>query len=167
MDRSEEYERLLSLRWTRPLSPEEEVRRKELLQSSPDLLKAWEVDRTILEGLGRLPDVPLSPDFTRRVMRKVSVEPAARADAPVRPRGWMPRLGWGFALLLALGCSFVILLREDDVEELAGELTEMTRMGMAPTLEELQHFEVIDMLGQVPSGVDWDLIAAVDPLPAP
>ena len=169
MNQSAEYDELLAIRWLRPLNDDECRRLEVLFAAEEGLRRRWEEEMVVLEGVEGLPDVPLSSNFTHAVVSQVASrmgESAVGTSAPVAPSwlerlGLLPRLGLGFALSLAVFGSFLQYQRGHSgrmVESLAA----VTESDTVPSLEELQNFEAIQRLAQVPVEVDWELIAAVE-----
>ncbi len=172
LNQPSEYEDLLSIRWIRELNKREQARLERLLAAAPEEKVRWAEDMAVLKALGRLPDVPVAANFTSRVMaalvRKTGEHPPAPALLPkvswFEQLGWAPRLSLGFAVVLVIA-GFYVQHKRGESARLAESLAVIAESGTAPTLEELQHFEAIQMLAQVPPDVDWELIAAMDSLP--
>ena len=78
-------------------------------------------------------------------------------------RAFLSRPAWAFSLpALALACGLFLLQPRNPEQKLAENLSEAVKVRLAPSLEELRHFDEIRRLGQVASGVDWDLISVAD-----
>ena len=169
MNQDSAYDDLLATRWLRELQPDEQAKLEQLFASEPAYRTRWEEDMAIIEGLDGLPDVPVSSNFTSLVMQSL----ARRVDGTLADRseaktvrwwerfGFVPRIGIGFALLLAVFGSF-LQYKEGESTQLVESLALVTESETVPSLEELQHFEAIQMLAQVPVDVDWELITATE-----
>ena len=169
MNQDFKYDDLLATRWIRELTDSEQARLEGLFASVPALRERWEEDIAVLDGVGALPDVHVSSNFTHQVMTSLArrVGEDVGVKAPVAEVTWMerlgflPKLGMGLALVLAVFGSF-LQYKEGDSAKLVESLAIVTESDTVPSVEELQHFEAIQMLAQVPMDVDWELIAATE-----
>ncbi|MCS1407806.1 MAG: hypothetical protein M2R45_00966 [Verrucomicrobia subdivision 3 bacterium] len=169
MNQSSEYDDLLSIRWMRDLNEREEVCLERLFESDPTLRSQWEEDLALLTGVDRLPDVPVATNFTSQVMARLAqkvgggtVTAVATPTASWLERlGLVPKLGVGFAVALTIA-GFFVQHQRGESGLLVESLAVVTKSGAAPTVEELQNFEAIQMLAQVASDVDWELIVATE-----
>src|SRR5882672_3259954 len=82
------------------LTPEDEAGLEKILSANPAARGAWEEERALSRAVQSLPDVPLSSNFTARVLQAVDLEEAREERAGSR-RGWLhvlwPRLAGGVA----------------------------------------------------------------------
>jgi hypothetical protein len=169
MNQDFKYDDLLATRWIRELTDSEQAGLESLFSSVPALRERWEEDIAVLDGVGALPDVHVSSNFTHQVMTSLArrVGEDVGAKKPVAEVTWMerlgflPKLGMGLALVLAVFGSF-LQYKEGDSAKLVESLAIVTESDTVPSVEELQHFEAIQMLAQVPMDVDWELIAATE-----
>lgn len=167
MNQPDEYEVLLATRWVRELNETEQARLNQVLETAPDLRQRWEDDMALLEGLHSMPDVAVSSNFTSQVVSRLEQKVGPSPESTPREAelswlqrlGFVPRLGLGFALGLAVFGSFLQYQRGGTVK-MVESLTAVSESETVPTLEELQHFDAIQMLAQVPVDVDWELITA-------
>lgn len=174
MNQPSEYEDLLSIRWIRELNGREQDRLARLLSADPKRKAQWQEDMAVLAAVRRLPDVPVSSNFTSRVLAALPCAPDEPSPdlllPPKRSRfhrlAWAPKwgLGFGFAAVLALAVFYGEYRRAKSMR-LVESLTVVTESKTAPTMEESQHFEFIQELAPVPLEVDWELILASDSLP--
>lgn len=162
MSKEAQYEELLALRWLREFNEEEHAQLKRLIADNASMADRWEEDMALIEGLDSLPDVSLSPHFTNRVMARID-----RSETTTMPStmGWLERLGLLPRLGLGLGLALLLLgafwqYRQSDSTNLAESIAVLTETKGVPSIEELQHFEAIWNLAQVPVEVDWELVAA-------
>jgi hypothetical protein len=169
MNQDFKYDDLLATRWIRELTESEQAGLESLFSTAPALRERWEEDMAVLDGVGALPDVHVSSNFTHQVMTSLArrVGEDVGAKTPVAEVSWMerlgfvPKLGVGFALVLAVFGSF-LQYKEGNSAKLVESLAIVTESDTVPSVEELQHFEAIQMLAQVPVDVDWELIAATE-----
>ena len=166
MNLSSDLEELLEIGWTRDLNDREQARLRRLLADNPAWEPAWRENLQVVAGIRRLPQEVVSADFTKRVMAKVEARDPRPAHAVSSNRnwswGWMPRWGLAAALFLLVAVGGYVLWHSES-SRMVSNLSDVTRSGAAPTLEELRYFETIQSLGQVPVNVDWDLIALAEP----
>ncbi len=169
MNQDSKYDDLLATRWTRELRQDEQAKLERLFAEEPAYRTRWEEDMTIVEGLDGLPDVPVSSNFTSLVMQSLARRVDGTVDHSSEAKstpwwvgfGFVPRLGVGFALVLAVFGSY-LQYKKGDSTQLVESLALVTESETVPSLEELQHFEAIQMLAQVPVDVDWELITATE-----
>lgn len=150
------YHRLLESHWRGTLSEAEQAELQEWLAAHPEAQAAWEEDLALNEGLARLSDVPLSSNFTARVLQAVELEKAAEARSGARGRlGWRPRLVWFMragSAALVLVTVWLTFHHSQVVERrnLAGSLAVVANVSSAPSPRILEDFEAIRVLGATP-----------------
>src|SRR5207245_8292862 len=95
--------------WQRTLTETEQTRLREYLEAHPDAGKAWLLESGLTRALEELPNVPISSNFTARVLQAVELEKATQARSREKNRrfGW-PMFKWApqtaaAALLLGIG----------------------------------------------------------------
>ena len=132
-----------------------------------------EFDQRLNELLRRLPEAPISSNFTARVLRQAEQVARARKQHPWRVRwesledglrslGWASRLATGAAVVaLVLLCS--IHFRAAAREEMARSVVAVSNVAALPSWEVLVNFEAIQRLPEVPEAraVDVELLAAL------
>jgi len=149
------YHRLLESHWRGTLSEAEQAELREWLAAHPEAQAAWEEDLSLNEGLARLPEVPLSSNFTARVLQAVDLEKAAEArSGPGRRLGW-PRLAWfiragSAALVLVTGWLAFHHSQVVERRNLAGSLAVVANVSSMPSPRILEDFEAIRVLGATP-----------------
>ena len=141
------------------LSPDDEARLEAYLAAHPEVRAAWEEDRALGRVLQSLPDVPVSSNFTARVLQAVDLEEASaeRARRSWFPRGW-PRLGWATvaALVAVLGVQeWRNIKRAQLIKDVTFVSSDITKL---PSAEVLRDFDVIQ---QLPSVSDDELLIAL------
>ena len=153
---------LLRLSLRAGLTPEDGARLDSLLAAHPEARATWEEDRALGRALQSLPDVPLSSNFTARVLRAVDLDAAQEARRP-RSRSWfrvlLPRLSWTAAALL-LAFFGVQEYRAVQRLELARDVSLM-EMAKLPGADVLQDFDAINQLPQIAATSDEELLNAL------
>src|SRR5437867_10645652 len=88
-----EFNRLLDIAQRRPLTPAEEVRVREYTLERPEARNLWEEEAALNHVLSRLPQAPLSSNFTAQVLHAVGREQdGALTSATVA--GWSRLWRW-------------------------------------------------------------------------
>lgn len=154
---------LIRLAMQRELTPEEESRLESWLASHPETRAQWEEERALSRALQSLPDVPVSSNFTSRVLQAVDLE-EARESRRERGKSWLrlflPRWRWGVAaaLLVSLGFHEFRTVRRAQFDKqlriVSGDLAKL------PGPEILEDFDAIARLQQVSVTSDEELLAA-------
>ena len=146
------------------LSPDDEARLEAFLATHPDARATWEEERALGRALQSLPDVPVSSNFTARVMQEIDLE-NAREERASRPRPWWlrgfwPRLSWA-TIAVVLGFSFLHQFRVSRQSQFAHDVATVSQdLSILPNPEELRDFDEINSLRQVqPPSDDLLLIA--------
>lgn len=151
---------LLRLSLRAGLAPEEEARLESLLAAHPEARAGWEEDLALGRALQSLPDVPLSSNFTARVLQAVDLDIAREARPP---RSWfrvlLPRL-CGAAAAVLLAFFGVQEYRAVQRMELAKDVSLM-EMAKLPDAGVLQDFDAINQLQQVAVASDEELLQAL------
>ncbi len=163
-----EYQKLLNTRLQRELTSAESGRLEELASQHPEIRDHLDEEMRLNGLLDRLPDAPLSSNFTARV-----VEAARRSELPgsaARRRrlfGWLP-MHWVRAAAAAFTALILAWIVQDQRQmakraELADNLSLIASVAIAPDtgIEALTHFDEINQLGEQPI-VDDELLAALE-----
>jgi anti-sigma factor RsiW len=148
------YHRLQEASWRRALSEAEQAELKAWLDAHPEAQSDWQDELTLTEGLARLPDAPLSSNFTARVLQAVELEKAATA----RSRAWIPSLWsvrWGIrgaaaALVLVTATFAVHHHRVVERRNLANSLAVVANVSSMPSPRILEDFEAIRVMTSTP-----------------
>lgn len=145
-------------------TPAEQAEADAFLARHPECRAEWEEELSLSSLLRQVPDVPVSSNFTARVMDACRQSERRTAKA----RGafghgwsrWLPRFAAGTA---ALGLAVLSYHQHQLAErrELAQNLVEVARLPGGTSIELLQNFEAIQKLNYVPADVDRELIAAL------
>jgi anti-sigma factor RsiW len=152
---------LLRLSLKPALSPEEEARLEKILSVNPEARVTWEEERALSRAVQSLPDVPLSSNFTARVLQAVDLEEAREARTGSRP-GWLRTLWPRLASAVAAVALAVLGLHELQVtkrERLAKEVEFVSNeSGKLPSAEVLRDFDAIQ---QMRSASDDELLVVL------
>jgi anti-sigma factor RsiW len=145
----------------RRLSTSEEEALEARLARTPGMPERLEDELALNQALERLPDAPVSSNFTAQVLLAVQREQRRRETRPARP--WWSEifsLRWGRRLAFAglvLGATFLVMQqqRQSAREELARQFQGLEGV---PSIEALQDFEAIRRLGGEAGSVDEELL---------
>jgi hypothetical protein len=157
------YNQLKEKSWVEPLSAEESAKLKTFLAAHPELQGDWEDAAALTATLDRLPNVPVSSNFTSLVMQAVQREEMQneRASSPWRTfwrRSWIPKLGVA-AAMLCLGTFSFHEYQVASRAKLAADVKEFAENAPLPQVEWLKDFDTIDQMGKV-QVADNDLLMA-------
>jgi hypothetical protein len=165
------YEDWIDLQWQRELSQEEVLDWQSFLSNQPEFAAQWELDQQLLRGVRSLADVPLSNNFTSRVLRSVEhVQPEHLNHIQTREpaiESWLSRF-WALPAMRVVGVSALILVGvgiwqwDPNAVNLVESVTTITEAETVPTVEELQDFDAIHGLAQSSADIDWELVLAMD-----
>jgi len=147
--------------WRRPLGPAEAAALRAWLSTHPEAEADWEVEIGLSQALQRLPEAPLSTNFTARVLAEAAKTPAsASRRIPLGLPWWrslLPRLAVA-AVVLAAGLVVFHQHQAARREQIARDLATLSDMAAVSDPKVMQDFEAIRRLGQVPPA-DEELIA--------
>lgn len=160
-------EELIRLSMQRELTAEEESKLESWLAAHPGARAQWEEDRTLSRAIRSLPDVPVSSNFTSRVLQAVDLEDAAETRRGHSARGWfrflLPRLGWAMAAaaLVIIGMHYhsTTMQPQPKPEEVLGNLP--IDLAKLPTPDVLADFDAINQLRQASIMTDDKLLEAL------
>ena len=155
-----EFEKLREASWRRKLTAREEAALRTYLAMHAAARPRWEEEASLNEFLGKLPDAPVSNNFTSRVLQAVE-----RENSPGASRhgvfDWIrfswPRIAVASALIGAAVFS-VNQYRAVKRTEIARDIVTMSQAATVPQ-EWLQDFDAINRLSRPP--VDDALLAAL------
>jgi anti-sigma factor RsiW len=157
------YNELKEKSWVEPLSAQEAAELKQYLGDNPDLQHDWEDDAALTTALNRLPNVPVSSNFTSRVMQAVQRE---EAQTERKAESWRAfwRFGWipKFAMAIAMLCLGTFSFHEYQIAsaaKLVKEVREVAEAAPIPHVDWLKDFETINQMGKV-AIADDDLMMA-------
>jgi anti-sigma factor RsiW len=152
------------LLWRRNCTDPEQAELRAWLEAHPETGPDAEAEERLNNLLNRLPDAPVSSNFTARVLRAVEREAEANGDASTAPwHGWLksllPRVAVAVAALV-LGLGFYGWHRHQVAQraELARSLMAVSQVESLPPAAFLEDFDAIRRLGRRPP-VDEELLA--------
>jgi hypothetical protein len=157
------YNQLKEKSWVEPLSAEENAELRQYFSANLDMQRDWDEDATLTTALNRLPNAPVSSNFTSLVMQAVK-----RADGETEGKrgrwrsfwryGWLPRFGVALGML----CLGTFSFHEYQVAaraRLAADVKEFAETAPIPQVEWLKNFETIEQMSKV-QVADNDLLMA-------
>jgi hypothetical protein len=158
------YDKLREAGWRRTLTAAEAAELRAWLAAHPERQIDWETESALTKALGRLPDAPVSSNFTARVLSRLEGIQPARTGSGWRGLRW----GWtwrslvpkaaGALAVLGLGLLSYQWHQTTQRAQLAQRVAAASDMAALPGPELLQDFEVIRRLGQTPAA-DEELLA--------
>jgi len=167
------HDELIRLGLKRELTDDDRARIDATLAAHPELREQWEADAALGRVLRHLPDVPVSSNFTSRVLDAIELEERAVVRAAVRSswRDWLrrvqPRLSWVFALALVVAFgTYQYRVQQGtrartQIEQahFVHEIRDLSQeMAALPGPEVFKDFEAINQFRQVSSVSDDDLL---------
>ncbi len=156
------YQRLCETGWRRKLTDAEQAELRAHLARHPEAQADWELEAGLNAGLRRLPDAPVSSNFTTRVLQAVALE----ADARQRPERWTPAWWWRVlipraavaALLLGAGWFGYERIKVEEYKGIANGLAVVAVVAAPPSPQALEDFEAIRRLN-LATTADEELLA--------
>lgn len=143
--------------WRRRLTPAEEAELSAWLATHPEAAPDWQEELALTEALHRLPDVPLSSNFTARVVDAALRDTAAAAREYSRQDGWnwslarwLPRLAFGLAIGAAGFFSFQ-QIQEVQHQKIARSVSVLSEVASVPGPDALRDYEAILVLDASPA----------------
>lgn len=145
-------EKLREISWRRPLTDAERVA---LRESSAENANKVELDLALTRELSRLPNAPLSSNFTSRVLAAVEREEVSRARARLPRWTWrvlVPRIAFAASGVLTVAAIFTLVSHNQQAQarHLAQSVAAVSGVEALPGPEILQNFEAIRQLGTTP-----------------
>jgi len=156
-----EFEKLKETSWRRKLTAQEKAALNSYLAAHSQARTEWEEEAGLSEWLGRLPDAPVSTNFTARVLQEVEREAARNSR---REHGifhwlrfnWLPRM----AVASLVVCGGLISLQQYKRTQIAQDVAAVSSAATATLPQQwLEDFDAISRLS-LPS-VDNELLAAL------
>jgi anti-sigma factor RsiW len=157
MNKDPFFEDLREKSWRRKLSPDEEERLAEWLAEHPDEQSEWVGESNLNELLEALPDVPVSSNFTARVVQAAQHEAAlSQRKKPSlfdftigRWTRWLPKAALA-AVLLGSGLASYLHMQAARRAEWAETLTTVSQLPSVANPEVLNDFDAIAALSSTP-----------------
>jgi len=156
------YKRLLESGWQRKLTGEEETALHGWLAAHPEAQPDWELESAVNEALGRLPEAPVSGNFTARVLQAVELDAAVEArrrQMSWSPLRWLPRMAVA-AVVLGAGLISYEQIQANRNRERVQAVRMVSEVSSLPGPEVLKDFDAIQALSQTPPA-DEELLAAL------
>jgi anti-sigma factor RsiW len=161
-----DIEQLWHIARRRELTAAEQARLRQWLEQHPEAQAAWDEEQRLDQLLRRLPDVPVSSNFTARVLvavqREVDTGRVAGRDFAWlwRLRLW-PRLAAAVVVLAAVVSWSVWQVRERQRAQVAASVRALSGVAAVPTVEMLADFDAIVRLSQLPPNSDAGVLTAL------
>jgi len=138
----------------RELAPSEQAEVEAWLAACPEARVEWELDQRLTRCLRRLSDVPLSGDFTERVVLQVkslSAKPASRRAMPEWVRWWQ---GWGHGWQWAgaFGVVVVVVAMQYHETRQRAELARSLEALPAISLADVELWRDFESINTLPAG---------------
>jgi hypothetical protein len=157
------YNQLKEKSWVEPLSVEEKAELRRYVANDPQMQRDWEEDVALTKQLNRLPNAPVSSNFTALVMQAVARE-QTQAERKRTRRGAFWRYGWlpKFVAAAAMLCLGTFSFHEYQVAaraKLANEMKEFAETAPIPQVDWLKDFDTIEHMSEV-QVADNDLLMA-------
>jgi len=164
------HDEMIRLSLKGELTADERARVNAFLAAHPHLRETWEEDAALGRALNLVPEVPVSSNFTARVLDAIDLdEQRAARKKPNRWRAWLrdlqPRVSWGFAVAVVLLFGAYEYHLRQETHRLALDVRNVSReIASLPSPDVFKDFEAINELRQVsavasaPSASDDELI---------
>ena len=156
MNKDRFFERLRETAWRRKLTPAEEQQLAEWLAEHPDAQNEWASEANLNEMLESLQDVPVSSNFTARVVQAAQSETRATVRRKFLLPGlmahwmsWLPKAALA-SVLLAAGLASYLHMQAERRAEWAASLTTVAQLPPVPNPEVLKDFDAIAALSSTP-----------------
>lgn len=160
------YQHLKELSWRQPLTPAQKERLRDYLSAHAELREDWEREAHLNQLLRELLPVPVSSNFTARVLQ-------AAQRVPLKKVGWLERTMGSFGLVsrwlpryvapaLVVSCITLVSIHQYQVQQhkkIAKDLVKVSQVASLPDMEWLKDFETIDRLSRAQVS-DGELLTA-------
>ena len=146
------FNQLREQSWRRELTPGEEAALRDWLAKHPETQADWENQTALNEALRRLPDAPLSSNFTSRVLQAVQRGQAAESRRTRRGQiTWWRRLVWRLGLACVIGAAGFFSYEQYYAAHLRAQVKQsivaVSAVSSLPSAEILENFEAIRLSG--------------------
>lgn len=151
--------------WRRKLTPAEEAELQAWLAAHPEARAGWNEEAALTRLLAKLPDVPVSNNFTARVRQAVEAEAAAETRRREAGGRWSWRSFLPKAAVVAVVLTAGLLGYRGHVvkqrTEIVYGVTTVTGVPSLPTPDVLADFEAISQMTPTP-GADQELLTLME-----
>ena len=150
------YNRLRELSWRRKLSSAEEAELRTWLATHPEARADWQAEAGLNAGLGRLPDAPVSSNFTARVLQAIEREAVAELRRPQTNwltwlwLRWLPRAAFA-AMVVGVGLLSFHQVQVAHRKRLVESVAAVSAVSSLPSPEVLKDFDAIRALNPTPA----------------
>ena len=166
-----EYGELVETSWRRTLTEDEQACLRGWLAAHPEAQSDWEAEAALNLALTRLPEAPVSSNFTALVVQAADREETERHRVP----SWLgaikslfqrpaPRIAWALILIGALWFG-VQQHRQEKAEasrhELAQGLAAFANVAALPYPAAMQDIDTIQQISHLPDRADEELFAVL------
>jgi anti-sigma-K factor RskA len=152
----------------RELNPDEERVVAQWLARNPGEVEGWRAELMLARSVRRLPDVPVSSNFTAQVLRQIGREEPGTVSRRSRRSGFWGWLGtWRWPAVGVAAAVAVVAVTFWQIEisrsqaELNRQIAALRTMTDLPTAV-LEDFEAIRSYGESSAPVDFGLLAALE-----
>ncbi len=152
-------QKLREILWRRPLSADETAELRAWLAANPEARADWELEEHLTESVRRLPDVPVSSNFTARVLQAVDREKVREANPKrVNPfwKSWLPRIAFSAVVL----CGGLFAYHQHTTAQRLERAQNVAAISeVAPDPAVLKDFDAIRHLNRTAVAPDEELLA--------
>jgi anti-sigma factor RsiW len=157
-----DYNQVQEKSWRRKLTAAEAADLRVWLAEHPEAQADWEAEGRLTEVLARLPDVPVSSNFTARVLQAVERETVVVSRPKTSRVTWFLRSLLPRAAVAAVVLAAGLITYHDHTVAKRTELVQgvkvVSGVSSLPSPEILQDFDTIRQMGSTP-GPDQELLA--------
>jgi anti-sigma factor RsiW len=165
------FDELREKSWRRKLTASEEAELRAWLAAHPEAQGEWELEAALNDTLSRLPDAPLSSNFTAQVLRAVDRDAALAGGQSESKWKWswhkfLPRTALA-GVALALGLVGHQQYQARQLARLANNVATVSKVAAMSDPALFEDFDTIRLLSRLPppdEGPDRDLIAYLKPM---
>jgi anti-sigma factor RsiW len=150
------YDQFREISWRRKLTPSEQARLADWLSAHPEAEADWASESALNDALNALPSVPVSSNFTARVVASAQNQ-HDRQTASALSFGWMGHFWRNWlpkstlaAVVLAAGLLSYNLFLVNRRAEVARSLAAVSEVPSLPSPEILKDFDTIAVLSSSP-----------------
>ena len=149
------------------LTPGEKAQLDAWLAVRPELRAEWEEEVALCQMVRRLPDVPVSSNFTALVLQAVELEQYAEVPAQQAAGffGWLrqhfAQVAAATAMLMLAGGLMFLQQRQARQQAVTNQMKELAKVVPVPSVAVLQDYEAIRRLSQVSAEPDMELLVAL------